>query len=225
MLKSLIVAITIAATLSACGNKDTQSVSTADNTESAESRETLEFTAALEALRKSMNNRVEASPEDDLIDSEMVILEGERMLGSIGYAFSLISLNKVDVRYGDCSAVITPAAKTAAEFTDAVKCESTSAADSAESAESTVVSQTTDAGGTDGISYPQEIRTNFIKGCQERSASKNTGETANSFEKSCICAFDALESRLTYTEYTEWLVASAKGEDTNVDMNAIFSNC
>lgn len=235
MLKSLIVAVTIVATLSACGNKDTQSTSTASDSGNAESRETLEFTAALEALRESVINRVMASSEDDAVDSDMVILEGERMLGSMGYTFSLTSKTKVDVRTDNCFAVLTPAAKTTAEFIGTVKCESTSTADSASttegttSSDSTVATQTTIAGGIDssssGIFYPQEVRTSFIEGCQERSAGKNTGETANSFEKSCICAFDALEASLTYTEYVEWLAATAEGEDTDVDMNAIFANC
>ena len=229
MLKSLIVAITIVATLSACGNKDTQSTSTASDSGSADSRETLEFTEALEVLRKSVNNRVQASHEEDVVDSEMVILEGERMHGSRGYKFTLISKNKVGVVAGNCSAVLTPAASATEEFTGVIDCGNTSTSDSIESPDSTVAPQTTIAGGIDssssGISYPLEVRTNFIEGCQERSAGKNTGETANSFEKSCICAFDALKASLTYAEYVEWLAASAKGEDTTVDMSAIVANC
>lgn len=233
MLKSLIVAITIVATLSACGNKDTQSTSTTSDSGSADSRETLEFTAALENLRESVNNRVQSSPEEDVVDSDMVILEGERMLGSRGYKFTLISKNKVGAVAGNCSAVLTPAASATEEFTGVVNCVNTSTADSIESPDSTVAPQTTIAGGiaggidssSSGRSYPLEVRVNFIEGCQERSVDKNTGETANSFEKSCICAFDALESSLTYAEYVEWLAASAKGEDTTVDMSAIFANC
>ena len=87
-----------------------------------DSTETLEFTTALEALEKTVNGIVQSSPEDDAVDSEMVIREGESMLGSRGYVFSPISLNKVDVRYGDCYAVLTPAAKTTAEFTGVINC-------------------------------------------------------------------------------------------------------
>ena len=87
-----------------------------------DSTETLEFTAALQALEKTVNGIVQSSPEDDAVDSEMVIREGESMLGSSGYVFSPISLNKVDVRYGDCYAVLTPAAKTTAEFTGIINC-------------------------------------------------------------------------------------------------------
>ena len=87
-----------------------------------DSTETLEFTTALEALEKTVNGIVQSSPEDDAVDSEMVIREGESMLGSSGYVFSPISLNKVDVRYGDCYAVLTPAAKTTAEFTGVINC-------------------------------------------------------------------------------------------------------
>lgn len=229
MLKSLIVAITIVATLSACGNKDTQSTNTASDSGSADSRETIEFTAALGALRESVNKKVQSSPEEDVVDSEMVMREGERMLGSRGYKFSLISKNKVGAVAGNCSAVLTPDASATEEFTGTVKCESASTTEGTTSSDSTVVTQTTIAGGIDssssGIAYPQEVRTNFIEGCQERSAGNNTGETANSFEKSCICAFDALEASLTYTEYVEWLAATAEGKDTDVDMNAILDNC
>lgn len=52
----------------------------------------------------------------------MVIREGESTLGSSGYVFSLISLNKVDVRYDDCYAVLSPATKTSAEFTGVINC-------------------------------------------------------------------------------------------------------
>lgn len=89
-----------------------------------DSTETLEFTAALQALEKTVNGIVQSSPQDDAVDSEMVIREGESTLGSSGYIFSLISVNQVSVVAGDCSTILTLDAKTTIEFIGVVDCSS-----------------------------------------------------------------------------------------------------
>lgn len=87
-----------------------------------DSTETLAFTAALEALEKTVNGIVLSSPEDDAVDSEMVISEGESLLGSSGYVFSPIFVNQVGVVAGDCSTILTLDAKTTIEFIGVVDC-------------------------------------------------------------------------------------------------------